>query len=66
MRLEISPEVAAIVRAAWCHVEPVVVRDMDPRLDAPLRDAAAAMRQSADADTTVGLCGRTWFTLGAV
>jgi len=55
MRIGIGPDVAAIVRPAWCVTQPVVVRDLDPRLDAPLRNAAAAMRQPADVEGTIGL-----------
>jgi DNA/RNA-binding domain of Phe-tRNA-synthetase-like protein len=43
----VAPDVAVVVRPAWLVLEPVVVVDRDARLDAPLRDAAAAQRSEA-------------------
>jgi DNA/RNA-binding domain of Phe-tRNA-synthetase-like protein len=56
VQLVAAAEVAAIVRPVWATVEPVHVLDRDPRQDAPLREAAAALRaraESADIITAV-------------
>ncbi len=50
MNTSVTSEVAGIVTPAWLVLEGVTVVDRDPRLDAPLRDAAAAMRSAADED----------------
>lgn len=47
--IEIAPEVAAIVRPGWGAIEGLTVVDRDPRMDAPLRQAEAAMRSAGDA-----------------
>ena len=47
--LDISPNVARIVRPAATTLDRLVVLDQDPRLDAPLRDAAAIARSSSEA-----------------
>jgi DNA/RNA-binding domain of Phe-tRNA-synthetase-like protein len=54
--LIVAAEVAAIVRPVWATIERVRVLDRDPRQDAPLRAAAAALRarvESADMATAV-------------
>ncbi len=48
--MTISPEVAAIVRPVWLDLPSVVVRDRDPALDGPLREAAAAHRAAVESD----------------
>jgi DNA/RNA-binding domain of Phe-tRNA-synthetase-like protein len=54
--IETAPEVAGIVRPAWCAAGPVVVVDRDTRLDGPLAEAAAAMRSGeAPADVTAAV-----------
>ena len=55
MDLHVTPEVEVIVRPAW-FVLAVTVTERDPRLDAPMRSAAAAMRQRAEAaDITIAV-----------
>jgi DNA/RNA-binding domain of Phe-tRNA-synthetase-like protein len=44
MDVNTAPEVASIVRPVWAALEPVRVVARDDRQDAPLADAAAAMR----------------------
>jgi DNA/RNA-binding domain of Phe-tRNA-synthetase-like protein len=44
----IAPDVRSIVRSEWFEVAGVRVVVDDPRLDEPLRHAAAAMRDAAD------------------
>ena len=49
--LQVSPDLASIVRPASATAEPVVVVERDPALDAPLRESAVRMRaaqESAD------------------
>jgi DNA/RNA-binding domain of Phe-tRNA-synthetase-like protein len=46
--LDIAPDVAAIVRPAWCVVDAVTVVEREGRLDEPLRSAAAAMRTATE------------------
>ncbi len=56
MTLTVAPEVASLVRPAWCVVEHLVVRDRDARQDEPLARAAAAMRTAAEsADITAAV-----------
>ena len=46
--MEVSPEIAAIVRPAWRTVEPVVVREGAADLEPPLRSAAERMRTAVE------------------
>jgi DNA/RNA-binding domain of Phe-tRNA-synthetase-like protein len=46
MSLTVAPEVQSIVHAAWWVSGALIVVDRDPRLDAPLAAAAAAMRST--------------------
>jgi DNA/RNA-binding domain of Phe-tRNA-synthetase-like protein len=46
--LEADPGLATIVRPAWFVAPDVVVVDREPRLDAPLHAAAAAIRTAAE------------------
>jgi DNA/RNA-binding domain of Phe-tRNA-synthetase-like protein len=56
MSMTVAPEVASLVRPAWCVVEHLVVRDRDARQDEPLARAAAAMRTAAEsADITAAV-----------
>jgi DNA/RNA-binding domain of Phe-tRNA-synthetase-like protein len=50
MNTSVTPEVAGIVAPAWLVLDALTVVDREPRLDGPLRDAAAAMRKAADED----------------
>jgi DNA/RNA-binding domain of Phe-tRNA-synthetase-like protein len=45
----VDPHVASIVRPAWRAVEPVLVQDVAPALDEPLRLAAERMRTAPEA-----------------
>jgi DNA/RNA-binding domain of Phe-tRNA-synthetase-like protein len=45
--VNVSPDVAGVVRPAWLVLEPVAVVDREPRLDDVLREAAAAERAYA-------------------
>jgi DNA/RNA-binding domain of Phe-tRNA-synthetase-like protein len=56
MQTKAAPDVVAIVRPAWLVLPSVRVLDRDARLDAPLGDAAAAMR-SAPPDDAQGVTG---------
>lgn len=49
MDLIVGVDVATIVRPAWAVLDAVRVVERDERQDAPLRDAAAAMRQRPEA-----------------
>jgi DNA/RNA-binding domain of Phe-tRNA-synthetase-like protein len=54
--VEVSPELIAVVRPAWCEVGPVTVIERAAALDAPLSAAAARMRaagESAEITQTV-------------
>jgi DNA/RNA-binding domain of Phe-tRNA-synthetase-like protein len=44
MTLTVAPEIAGIVRPAWSTLEDVRVVDREPRMDEPLRAAAAVWR----------------------
>jgi DNA/RNA-binding domain of Phe-tRNA-synthetase-like protein len=56
MTVTVAPDVASLVRSAWCVVEHLVVRDREARLDEPLARAAAAMRAAAEsADITAAV-----------
>ena len=56
MTFETSAEITAIVRPAWCEVEPVVVVDRAAAMDEPLRQAAIAMRTATEsADVTAAV-----------
>jgi len=48
--MEIAPEVAMIVRPAWCTVEKVIVRERLDALDEPLRASARKMRAARESD----------------
>src|SRR5580765_5100154 len=54
--LTLSPDLAGIVRPEVAIIEAVRVADQEPRLDGPLRDAAARMRLAAEsADITAAV-----------
>jgi DNA/RNA-binding domain of Phe-tRNA-synthetase-like protein len=54
--LRVAPELATVVRPASAVIERIIVRERDERLDAPLRDAAQAMRTAVEsADLTVAV-----------
>jgi DNA/RNA-binding domain of Phe-tRNA-synthetase-like protein len=56
MEIVTAPDVASIVRPAWTVADPVRVVERDARQDAPLRDAAAALRvrvESSDVTAAV-------------
>jgi len=53
VRVEVAPEVAAAVRPAVLLVDVPPVLEHDPRLDAPLAAAAAALRHAGDLRATV-------------
>jgi DNA/RNA-binding domain of Phe-tRNA-synthetase-like protein len=47
--LTTAPDLAAIVAPGWFTAAPVVVREREPRLDAPLSEAASRLRQTVEA-----------------
>jgi DNA/RNA-binding domain of Phe-tRNA-synthetase-like protein len=47
--LTTGPDLAAIVAPGWFTAAPVVVRDREPRLDAPLSEAASRLRHAVEA-----------------
>jgi DNA/RNA-binding domain of Phe-tRNA-synthetase-like protein len=47
--LTVSAELAAIVSVGWFTADGVVVREREPRLDAPLAEAASRLRQAVEA-----------------
>jgi DNA/RNA-binding domain of Phe-tRNA-synthetase-like protein len=54
--VHVSPELAAIVRPGSATVDDVTVREREPRLDEPLRQAAVAMRTAVEsADITAAV-----------
>ena len=54
--MNVSPEVASIVRPAWTNVAPVTVVERAAALDEPLRQAAARMRTAVEsADITAAV-----------
>lgn len=52
-RIEVAPEVAPVVRPAVLEVDCPPVAATEPRLDAPLAEAAAALRSAAGLEPTV-------------
>ena len=54
--MTLAPDLVAIVRPEWAALDDVTVVERDPRLDEPLRLAAAAMRTRAEsADVTAAV-----------
>jgi DNA/RNA-binding domain of Phe-tRNA-synthetase-like protein len=47
--LTTAPELADILSPGWFTAEPVVVREREPRLDAPLAEAASRLRRAVEA-----------------
>jgi len=59
--IQVEPDLAGIVRPAWLALDRLTIVDSDPRLDEPLRAAAAAMHAGGDDLTATVAAVRTMY-----